>query len=329
MSKRSGFTLSTRVAACVIALAAGAAVAAERAVPDYPSKPLRVIVPFPPGGGTDFVMRAIAPQLSEQLGQQVLVDNRAGAQGVLGTQLVARASNDGYTLGIVDAATVIAPALMTPAPFNVMKDFAPVAILVEQPYLITLHPSVPAATMTEFIKLVQANPGKYNFGSGSAISQVSQALFHSIAKMELTHVPYRGTGPLMAAALGNEVQTTFTGPGAALPQVKAGKLRALAVTSIKRFAQTPDVPTLDEVGFKGFEITGWFGMLAPAGTSRPMVVKLNKTINGILAGGPSADLLRARGYDLNPRSPEAFGNFLGSEVTRWSKAVKQYGVTAN
>ena len=312
---------------CLSAVFAGNAFAA--AAPAYPVKPIRVIVPFPPGGGTDFVMRAIAPQLSEQLGQQVLIDNRAGAQGVIGTQIGARAINDGYTLAIVDAAPVIAPALMSPPPFDVMKDFAPIAILVEQPYLITLHPSVPAKTMAEFVKLVQANPGKFNYGSGSAISHVSQALFYSTAKLNMTHVPYRGTGPLMAASLGNEVQTTFTGPGAALPQVKAGKLRLLAVTSNKRFAQAPDAPTLEEVGFKGTDIRGWFGMLAPAGTPRAVVTKLNTTINGILSGGPAAQILRERGYDLNPVSPEVFGKFLGAEVSRWSKAIKEFGVKAS
>jgi len=322
--RRPAFRITLGCALAVFSCAAFTAAAQS-----YPVKPIRVIVPFPPGGGTDFVMRAIAPQLSEALGQQVLVDNRAGAQGVIGTQLVARAINDGYTVGIVDAATVIAPALISPAPFDVMKDFAPIAVLVEQPYLITLHPSVPAKTMGEFIKLVQASPGKYNYGSGSAISHVSQALFYSLAKIDLTHVPYRGTGPLMAASLGNEVQITFTGPGAALPQVRAGKLRALAVTSNKRFAQTPDVPTLDESGFKGFDIRGWFGMLAPAGTPRPVIVKLNATINEIIKDGHAAQLLRNRGYELNPTSPEAFGKFLGSEVTRWSKAVKDYDVKGN
>jgi tripartite-type tricarboxylate transporter receptor subunit TctC len=182
--------------------------------------------------------------------------------------------------------------------------------------------------MAEFMKLVQANPNKYNFGSGSAISHVSQALFYSVAKLSMTHVPYRGTGPLMAANLGNEVQTTFTGPGSALPQIRSGKLRLLAVTSLKRFSQAPEAPTLDEVGFKGFEIRGWFGMLAPAGTPRPVVARLNTTLNRIISGGPAAALLRERGYDLNPTSPEAFSKFLNAEVMRWSKAVKQYGVKA-
>jgi len=321
-------TAAVLIAFAAVSAASGSALSAEKAAAEFPMKPIRVIVPFPPGGGTDFVMRAIAPQLSEQLGQQVLIDNRAGAQGVVGTQLGAKANNDGYTLTIVDAATVISPALITPPPFDVLKDFAPIAILVEQPYLITLNPSVPATDMAEFIKLVQANPDKFNFGSGSAIAHVSQALFYSVARMRMTHVPYRGSGPLMAALVGNEVQTSFTGPGAALPQVRAGKLRAVAVTSLKRFSQTPEVPTLDELGFKGFEIRGWFGLLAPAGTPRPVVAKLNTTINRILSGGQAASLLRERGYDLNPGSPEAFSKFLALEVARWSKAVKAYGVKA-
>jgi len=320
-------TRMTLAGLCAAGVAMCGLASAQTGAP-FPVKPLRVVVPFPPGGGTDFVMRAIAPQLSESLGQQVLVDNRAGAQGVVGTQIGARANPDGYTLTIVDAATVIAPALVTPPPFDVLRDFAPIALLVEQPYLITVHPSVPASTIGEFIKLAQASPGKFNFGSGSAIAHVSQEVFFSVAKVRLTHVPYRGSGPLMAALIGNEVQTSFTGPGAALPQVRAGKLRALAVTSSRRFAQTPDVPTLDESGFRGFEIRGWFGMLAPAGTPRPAVERLNVALNRVLSGGTAAQVLRDRGYDLNPQSPEAFGKFLSAEVVRWSRAVREYGVKA-
>lgn len=309
-----------------LAVPGEAAIAAEQAAPGYPSRPLRVIVPFPPGGGTDFVMRALAPHLSDQLGQPVLVDNRAGAQGVVGTQLLARSSNDGHTLGIVDAATAIAPALVSPPPFDVARDFAPVAILVEQPFLVALHPSVPAASMAAFVALVRASPGKYNYGSGSASSHVTQAMFYSTARLDLTHVPYRGNGPLMAAFLGNEVQVSFTGPAAVLPQVRAGKLRLVAVTSARRFAQAPDVPTLDESGFQGVEFRSWFGMLAPAGTPKPVVARLNGAINRILSGGAGAQVLRERGYELNPASPEAFGSFLATEVDRWSKAIRQFGV---
>ena len=301
-----------------------AATAAENTA--YPNKPIRMIVPFPPGGGTDFVARVISPPLTEALGQNVLIDNRTGAQGVVGTQIAAQAANDGYTIVIVDAATVIAPAMMDKAPFDVAKDFAPIGMLVEQPYLITVHPSVPAKNLGEFVKLVQANPGKYNFGSGAAIAHVSQEVFYSLAKLKMTHVPYRGTGPLMTAIVGNEVQATFSGPGSALPMVKSGRLRPLAVTTLKRSRELPDVPTLDELGYKGFEIRGWYGLLAPAGTPRPIVTRLNSELNKVLSSGPASQALRQRGLDPAPVSPDEFRKFLLGEVVRWSKAVKDYNV---
>jgi tripartite-type tricarboxylate transporter receptor subunit TctC len=316
-----------RIAAgAALALACSAVIAGESAA--YPSKPIRMIVPFPPGGGTDFVARVISPPLTEALGQNVLIDNRTGAQGVVGTQIAAQAANDGYTLVIVDAATVIAPAMMEKAPFDVAKDFAPIGMLVEQPYLITIHPSVPAKNLGEFVKLVQANPGKYNFGSGAAIAHVSQEVFYSLAKLKMTHVPYRGTGPLMTAIAGNEVQVAFSGPGSALPMVKAGRLRPLAVTTLKRSRELPDVPTLDELGFKGFEIRGWYGLLAPDGTPRPIVTRLNTELNKVLSSGPASQALRQRGLDPAPVSPDEFRRFLQSEVVRWSKAVKQYNIKA-
>ena len=310
----------------VFALAFCMASAAEKTAVAYPVKPIRLIVPFPPGGGTDFVARVIAPPLTEALGQNVLIDNRTGAQGVVGTQISAQAANDGYTLVIVDAATVIAPAMMAKAPFDVAKDFAPIGMLVEQPYLITIHPSIPAKSLGELIKLVQANPGKYNFGSGAAIAHVSQAVFYSLAKLDMTHIPYRGTGPLMTAIVGNEVQVTFSGPGSALPMVKAGRLRALAVTTLTRSRELPEVPTLDELGFKGFEVRGWYGMLAPTGTPRPIVTRVNTELNKVLASGPASQTLRQRGLEPAPVSPDEFGRFLSSELVRWSKAVKQYNV---
>jgi tripartite-type tricarboxylate transporter receptor subunit TctC len=306
--------------------AAGEKIAADKVASGYPLRPIRVIVPFPPGGGTDFVARVIAPPLAEALGQNVLIDNRSGAQGVVGTQIGAQAGNDGHTLTLVDAATVIAPAMMDKAPFDVTTDFAPIGMLIEQPYLIVIHPSVPANNLGEFIKVAQANPGKYNFGSGAAIAHVSQEVFYSLAKLKMTHVPYRGTGPLMTAIVGNEVQATFAGPGSALPQVKAGRLRALAVTTLKRSREMPEVPTLDEQGFKGFEIRGWYGLLAPAGIPRPVVSRINIELNKILSGGPAAQTLRQRGLEPSPVSPDEFGRFLKAEVARWSQAVKQYNV---
>ncbi len=303
-----------------------AGLAADAKPQGYPARPIRIIVPFPPGGGTDFVARVIAPPMSEAFGQNVIIDNRSGAQGVVGTKLGAQATADGYNLVIVDAATVIAPAMMDKAPFDVTKDFVPIGMLIEQPYLISIHPSVPAKDLAEFIKLVHSNPGKYNFGSGAAIAHVSQEVFYSLAKLKMTHVPYRGTGPLMAAVVGNQVQVAFSGPGAALPQVRAGRLRALAVTTLKRSNEMPEVPSLDELGFKGFEIRGWYGMLAPAGTPRAIVTYLNAELNKVLSAGQASQILRKRGLDPSPTSPDEFGKFLRSEVARWSNAVRQYNV---
>ncbi len=325
MSESMRFTARLSLSA-VLALAFCAASAGEKAAGAYPVKPIRLIVPFPPGGSTDFIARVIAPPLTDALGQNVLIDNRTGAQGVVGMQIAAQAANDGYTLVIVDAATVIAPAMMDKAPFDVARDFAPIAMLVEQPYVVTIHPSVPARNLAELITLVQANPGKYNFGSGSAISHVSQEVFYSMAKLKMAHIPYRGSGPLMTAIVGNEVQVTFSGPVTAVPMVKAGRLRPLAVTTLKRSRELPDVPTLDELGFTGFEIRGWFGMLAPAGTPRPIVTRVNIELNKVLASGPASQTLRQRGLEPTPVSPDDFGSFLSSEVVRWSKAVKQYNV---
>jgi len=304
-------------------MAAMPAIAADA----FPQKPIRIIVPFPPGGGTDFVTRVIQQPLSEQLGQQVLIDNRGGAQGVVGTQIGARSSNDGYTLVIAEiGATAVAPPMSPKPPFDAIRDFTPVAMLVEQPYLMSIHPSVPAKNLTEFVKLVQANPGKFNFGSGNATAHVAQEVFYATANLKMTHIPYRGSGPSMAALLANEVQVIFSGPTAALPQIKAGKVRPLAVTSPKRSGELPDVPTMSELGYKGFEIRGWYGLMAPAGTPPAVVKRLNEAVNKVLSGGPAAQTLKDRGFDPTPMSPDAFGKYLRAEVARWAKAVKQYDV---
>jgi len=314
-------------AAAVLAMPLTMTAVPAIAADNFPQKPIRIIVPFPPGGGTDFVTRVIQQPLSELLGQQVLIDNRGGAQGVVGTQIGARSSNDGYTLVIAEiGATAVAPPMSPKPPFDAIRDFTPVAMLVEQPYLMSIHPSVPAKNLVEFVKLVQANPGKFNFGSGNATAHVAQEVFYSTANLKLTHIPYRGSGPSMAALLANEVQVIFSGPTAALPQIKAGKIRPLAVTSPKRSGELPDVPTMSELGYKGFEIRGWYGLLAPAGTPQPVVKRLNAAVNKVLSGGPAAQMLKDRGFDPTPMSPDEFGKYLRAEVARWAKAVKQYDV---
>ena len=294
----------------------------------YPNKPIRLIVPFPPGGGTDLVSRIMQPALSAQLGQQILIDNRGGAQGILGTAIAATANPDGYTLVIAEiGATAVTPALVPKMSFNVAKDFAGISQLIEQPYIMTVHPSLPARTLAEFIQLAQSKPNSLNFGSGNVTAHVAQEAFFQTAKVKLTHIPYRGSGPSVAAAVGGEVQTLFSGPGAAIPQIKAGRLRALAVTTAQRTAQLPDVPTLSEQGYKGFAISGWYGLMGPVAMPKQAVVILNKAVTTVLKG-ETGNLLRARGYDPVPTTPAEFDKFMRAEIERWSKAVKAYGITA-
>jgi len=292
----------------------------------YPNKPIRLIVPFPPGGGTDLVSRTIQPGLSSLLGQQVLIDSRGGAQGSLGTAIAATANPDGYTVVIAEiGATAVAPALMSNLSFDIARDFAGISQLIEQPYIMTVHPSIQANTLQEFIKLAQSKPGAMNFGSGNVTAHIAQEAFFQTAGVKLVHIPYRGSGPSVAAAVGGEVQTLFSGPGAAIPQIKAGKLRGLAVTTAKRSPQLPDVPTLSEAGYKGFVISGWYGLMGPIKMPREAVATLNKAVTTVLKG-ETGNMLRTRGYEPVPTTPAEFDKFMRAEIERWSKAVKQYNI---
>ena len=312
--------------ALVATVLAPAAYTSEKAS-DYPDRPIRLIVPFPPGGGTDLVSRTIQPGLQARLGQPIVIDNRGAAQGIVGTHTAATAAPDGYTLVIAEiGATAVAPAVTPNVPFDVLKDFAPISQLITQPYIMAVNPSVPAKTLADFIKLAQSKPGALNYGSGNVTAHVMQEVFFRTAKITLTHIPYRGSGPVIAALVQNEIQTSFSGPGAALPQIKAGRIRGLAVTTLKRSRELPDIPTMNESGIKGFEVSGWYGIMAPAKTPRPIIDRLNREIVAVLTSGDAPKILMSRGYDPAPTTPEAFGKYLRSEITRWSKAVKEYGI---
>jgi len=314
------------LAAACLALSAPAFAAQAQA---YPNKPIRLIIPFPPGGGTDLVSRIMQPALTAELGQQILLDNRGGAQGTLGTAIAATANPDGYTLVISEiGATAVAPALMPKLSFDVVKDFVGISQLIEQPYIMTVHPSIPAKNLAEFIKLAQSKPNSMNYGSGNVTAHVAQEAFFQTAKVQLTHIPYRGSGPSVAAAVGGEVQTLFSGPGAAIPQIKAGKLRGLAVTTSKRTPQLPDIPTLSEAGYKGFAISGWYGLMGPAAMPKAAVTTLNKAVTTVLKG-ETGNMLRTRGYEPVPTTPAEFDKFTRDEIARWSKAVKEYGIKAD
>lgn len=314
------------LAAACLALSVPALAAQTNA---YPNKPIRLIVPFPPGGGTDLVSRTMQPALTAELGQQILLDNRGGAQGTLGTAIAATANPDGYTLVISEiGATAVAPSLMPKLSFDVAKDFVGISQLIEQPYIMTVHPSVQAKTLAEFVKLAQSKPNSMNFGSGNVTAHVAQEAFFQTAKIKLTHIPYRGSGPSVAAAVGGEVQTLFSGPGAAIPQIKAGKLRGLAVTTSKRTPQLPDIPTLSESGYKGFAISGWYGLMGPVAMPKEVVNTLNKAVTTVLKG-ETGNMLRTRGYEPVPTTPAEFDKFTRQEIARWSKAVKEYGIKAD
>ncbi|MCE2948997.1 MAG: tripartite tricarboxylate transporter substrate binding protein [Betaproteobacteria bacterium] len=319
-------TAAAAILAAAMAVAAGSLAGTVARAAEFPVKPLRVIVPFAPGGNTSFVMRVVAQPLEQHLGQPIVIDHRSGAQGLVGLQIGTQASPDGYTIALSDSASVIAPAMMDKPPFDVLRDFAPVGLLIEQPYYMAVGAAVPANTLAEFIAHAQANPGKLNFGSGGAINQVVQEVFFALAKLRMTHIAYRGTAPLMTGLLGNEVQVTVSGPGSIIPQVRAGKLKALAVTTLKRGSELPDVPTLDEQGFKGFEVRGWYGLLAPAGTPRAAIARLNTELNRALTAGPAPALLRDRGFEPAPVSPDAFGKLLRTDLVRWSEAIRKYNI---
>ena len=325
---KTWFYLLAASAALIPQLASAADKAAANAGA-YPTKAIRLIVPFPPGGGTDLVSRILQPAVTNALGQQLLIDNRGGAQGTSGTAIGAKANPDGYTLIIAEiGATAVAPWMYDQVPFDVARDFAPITMLIEQPYIVSVHPTVPAKTLADFIKLAQAKPNSFNFGSGNVTAHLAQEVFYQTAKVKITHIPYRGSGPAMTAALAGEVQTLFSGPGAALPQIRAGKIRGLAVTTLKRTRELPELPTLDESGYKGFAISGWYGLMAPAGTPQPIITKLNGVFTKILSGSDAAKQLSDRGYDPTPMAPEAFGKFMLAEYQRWGKAVKAAGVKA-
>lgn len=295
----------------------------------YPNKPIRLIVPFPPGGGTDIVSRIMQPSLQSILGQPILIDNRGGAQGILGTSIAAKANPDGHTIVVAEiGATAIAPATQPHLNFNIIKNFSAISQLIEQPYIVVIHPSLNAKSLGDFIKIAQSKPNTLNFGSGNITAHVAQELFYQTAKIKLTHIPYKGSGPSVTAAISGEVQSAFAGPGAAIPQIKANKLRALAVTTARRSPQLPEIMTLSEQGFSGFSISGWYGLMAPIGTTQKIINSLNSAVKIVLSG-EAGKILRDRGYEPIPTTPEDFTVFLKSEIERWSKVVKDNGIKSD
>jgi tripartite-type tricarboxylate transporter receptor subunit TctC len=295
---------------------------------NYPTKPVRLVVPFPAGGTTDILARAVAQKLSEAWGQQVIVDNRPGAGGNIGSDLVAKSKPDGYTLLMGTVGThAINPSLYKNMPYDHVKDFVPVILVAGVPNVLVVNPSLPVHSVPELIAYAKANPGKLNFassGNGTSI-HLSGELFKAMTGVEMTHVPYKGSAPALTDLIGGQVQLMFDNLPSSLPFIKAGKLRALAVTSGARAAALPDRPTLAESGLPGFEASSWFGVLAPTGTPRDIVAKLNGAIAGWLASPEAKEKLLAQGAIAAGGTPEDFARHIGAETSKWAKVVKASG----
>jgi tripartite-type tricarboxylate transporter receptor subunit TctC len=310
------------------ALALFAGVARAQA---YPSRPIRIIVPFGPGGFTDVAARILQKELAPALGQPIVIENRAGAGSTIGTADVAKAAPDGYTLAMVSTTHVISPHLYKSIPYDPIKDFTPVMKLAEGPYVLITHPSLPARNVQELVALARAQPNTIDYASsGNGSSQhLVGALFVMLARAPLNHIPYKGSSQAMNDILGGQVKVSFVGVPNALPSLNAGRVRALGVTSKKRYAELPNVPTIDEAGVPGFDATIWLGLLAPPGTPRDIVQKLNSTVTAVLADHAARKLMATAGVDVATSTPEEFGALMQSELERWGKVVRETGATVN
>ena len=295
----------------------------------YPAKPVRLVLPFPPGGGTDVVGRLLAQKLGQALGQQVIVDNRAGAGGRIGTDLVAKSPPDGYTLLLATSSVMgTGPALYKKLPFDMPKDFAPVSLVAYTAYVLVTHPSVPAKSVKELVALAKSKPGRLTYASSGAggAAHLSGELFSSMAGVKMIHVAYKGSSPGMFSVVSGETDLMFNNALPALPQVKNGRLRALGVTTPQRSAVLPEVPTIAESGLKGFEVQQNYGVLAPAGTPREIVTQLNQEIGKVMRTEDAKSKLLADGSEAKVSTPEGLEKMIVAEIAKWSKVIKQAGI---
>jgi tripartite-type tricarboxylate transporter receptor subunit TctC len=308
---------------CIVFVMAGNAAAQS-----YPAKPIRFIVPFVPGGSTDIFARLIAPGLGESLGQQVVVDNRGGAGGTIGTEQASRAAPDGYTILLGSANTAMNVSLYGNRSIDPLKEFKPVALLASAPNIFVVHPSLPVKTVRELIALAKAKPGQINYASGGngSTPHLAAELFKTMTSVDLVHIPYKGTGPAIVAVLSGEASVVFPAAGAVLPQVRSGRLRALAICSLTRSDAAPDLPTVSESGVAGYESAQWYGVLVPAATPNEIAVRLNQELAKVVQNpNVKARLLKDATTVVEDTSPAAFGAYLRSEIAKWDKVVKFSG----
>lgn len=309
-------------AACL--LAASTAFAADV----YPVRPVRIIVPFAPGGATDIVARLVGQKLNEGWGQPVVVDNRAGAGGNIAAELAAAAPADGHTIYQFNIANAISPGLYKKLNYDPVKDFSAVTLLGSSPFILVVHPSVKATNLQEFIALTKSQPGKFSYASSGngGPSHLATEMMKSMAGIPLTHVPYKGVATVINDLLSGQVQVTFTVPGSGLPHVKTGRLRGLAVTTAKRSAVVPDIPTIAESGVPGYDMSTWYAVTVPAGTPRPIISKLHTDMTQTLQLPDVRERLIGAGADLVGSTPEFLAGFIKTEIAKWTRVVKQADV---
>lgn len=295
----------------------------------YPNKPIKLIVPFAPGGFTDVVARILGQKLSVSLGQAFVIENKAGAGSTIGTDFVAKASPDGYTLVMISTTHVISPAIYPKLPYDPIKSFTPVSKLVDSAYVLLVNPKVPANNVAEFVALAKASPDKIHYassGNGSA-QHLMGGMFASMAGVKLKHVPYKGSGGAANDLVAGVVESSFAGVPNAMAQVPAGRLKALAVTTSKRIPQLPDVPTMQEAGVPGYSASVWLALLAPAGTPKDIVAKLNAEIAKVMNAPDTKKELFAAGVETDLSTPEALNTLMAQDLERWGKVVKEAGIT--
>jgi tripartite-type tricarboxylate transporter receptor subunit TctC len=294
----------------------------------YPVKPIRIIVPYAPGGSTDVLFRIFAPRLTEVLGQQAVIDNRPGAASTIGLDIVAKSPPDGYTVGVANIAYGANPSIYKKMPFDAEKDLAPVGLVSIVPMVLSVHPSIPARSVKEFLALAKAKPGSLAYssaGNGSA-NHLATARFAHMAGLNLQHVPYKGGGPAVIAIVAGEVSTLFATIPSAIHHFKTGRLRPLAVSSAKRNAALPELPTVAEAGVPGYEAIEWQGLMVPTGTPREVILRLNQAFAKVAAMPEVKEKVAALGSDLTPSTPEEFDAFVKRELSVWSKVVKDVGI---
>jgi len=312
------------IAMVAMASFASTAVSAQH----YPIRPIRLLVPFAPGGGTDIIARLVAQDLTQAWGHPVVVDNRGGSGGIVGTEIAAKAAPDGYTMMLCSLGLSYAPALYSKLPYDTEKDLLPISLVATQPFVYVVIPSLGVGSMKELIALAKAKPGEIRYGSGGSggSSHLGTELLRTMTGINLVHVPYKGTGPALTAMLGGEIQMQLIGISSVVPHMKSGRMRALAVSGAKRSAAAPEVPTVAEAGVPGYAFDVWYGMLYPAGTPRAIVGKANASINDVLKSPALAQRFAAVGLEPAGSTPEAFAKLIRSEMAKWRKVVKEANI---